>query len=353
MSNLKIFSIRKGEVSKEKEYSQFLDRCQKSVIQQTIEWRNTIADLSSDESIFLLAKKENEPVGALPCYIYHSSLGNIITSIPHAGPLGGVACSMKKEEEKREVYRILLDEMIKTGKETACVLATVITSPFVNDLKIYKKSLSFDYLRENFTQYVDLTKPFNFSHGIRNDVNKGQRLGLKVRELKNLSEVNSWYKIHRKRMGELQTTSLPRKLFLNAFDFLVPKKGRFFAIEYQGKIIGGCLYIFHRDIIDVYMLSSDSRFRQLSPGTFLTDYVIRWAKENGFRYFNFQSSKKRGDGVYKFKAQFGAIDTSYYFLTKKIGDITKILATPLEEIKEKYRWHYVLPYNLWDKKEKK
>ncbi len=324
-------------------YETFLLSCPNSVVQQTLAWSNVITDMDRDQAFFCMVVDRNQVIGVLPLYVYKHPLGNILTSVPYPGPLGGVAASQKNNA----IYAALLDSMEEVSKKNECVAATIITSPFAQDIEIYRKVMRIDYEMENFTQCVDLQQPLLFSHGIRNKLHKN--IGeLEIFESNEREVIEKWWNIHRKRMSELGADPIPLELFHAISTHLVPHHARFFFITSAGTLIGGCLYIFHRDILDVYMLSCDSDYQKISPATHLTNHTIRWAKENGFRVYNFQSSKRKGDGVYQFKAQWGAKEVPYFFLTKTFRPLGKLIGKPLSDIRRAYQWHYLAPFSLWD-----
>lgn len=68
------------------------------------------------------------------------------------------------------------------------------------------------------------------------------------------------------------------------------------------KKVAGYLNFDYEDHIWVYNSGLDFRFSDLSPGWVLLGYLLKWANENGRKYFDFM----RGDEDYKYR--FGAVD---------------------------------------------
>jgi hypothetical protein len=298
--------------------------------------------MKTDPAYLLTAEKRGRIVDVLPIFFYKHRYGNILSSVPFPGPLGGIATT---EKNRLPVYKTLLRAMCQLATRKNCISATVITSPVTQDYDIYKKALDFDYELENFTQIVPLTPPLSLSHGIRNRLNK--KHDLTISESHDPAIIKAWWKIHRERMDEFDSTPIPLAFFLSIAKYLVPASARFFFVWHKNRVVAGCLYIFHRDIMDVYMLSSDATYNSLSPATYLTHHTILWAKKHGITRYNFQSSKKRGDGVYTFKTQWGAKEARYYFLTKTFTNMPTFLKRPLGTIRKAYTWHYVLPFSAW------
>ena len=47
---------------------------------------------------------------------------------------------------------------------------------------------------------------------------------------------------------------------------------------------------------------------------------MRWARSQGFRFFNWQGSPP-GSGVYRYKKGWGSEDYAYSYLTRVTGDV--------------------------------
>ena len=73
-------------------------------------------------------------------------------------------------------------------------------------------------------------------------------------------------------------------------------------LEAGNKKVAGYLNFDYEDHIWVYNSGLDFRFSDLSPGWVLLGHLLKWANENGRKYFDFM----RGDEDYKYR--FGAID---------------------------------------------
>jgi len=304
--------------------------------------------MGKDSWVLFLAKKQGRIVGALSTFIFRHRLGTSLNSIPYPGPMGGIATDISKDHAST-IYEILLGHLVAFGRQNNIDLLTTITSPFQNDIYLYERYLNPTHILKNFTQYVDLKNPLRFSHGIRQRIRKTDSSSYQIWEDDKISIIKQWWLIYRLRMRELGVRPIPLQFFLSIRENLAPKNARFFFINVEEKLVGGCVYIFHRDILDVYMLSCLSRYNSLSPATLLTYQTIAWARKKGFRIYNFQSSKRRGDGVYQFKAQWGAVEAPYYFVTKVLhkAKLEGMLDVPFERITTGYRWHYLLPYYMW------
>ena len=87
-----------------------------------------------------------------------------------------------------------------------------------------------------------------------------------------------------------------------------------------------------------------SRHAPHRPNHLLASHSIGWARENGFRYYNWQGSPP-GSGVERFKRQWGGREYDYCFFTRITGDPSPYLDSSVSQLLDGYRWHYVLPFD--------
>src|SRR5262245_5451084 len=139
-----------------RQYDALFADCPHAFIQQSTAWAEAIAALGPDQPLFLMAVREGAAVGGLPLYLFQGPAGSILTSVPQAGPLGGVF--VRRGEPAEPVYAALLERAERIAREQRCLAFTVITSPFADDLALYERHLRPDLLLENFTQAVSLER---------------------------------------------------------------------------------------------------------------------------------------------------------------------------------------------------
>jgi len=335
------------------EIEAFFEHCPGSFAQQTPAWRNVIAPLGPDAPHFLVCRRAGEVVGVMPAYAFDGPLGRILTSVPQAGPLGGIACGWAAGAEA--VYDALLEAYLALANSLDAVVATLITNPFHPDRALYEKRFRPDYDLENVTQVLDLEEdldeggmPARMSANLRRNLRKATSGGLRIDEDQSAENLEAWYAIHAERHAEIGATPLPRELFRGALAEMVPKnKARFFFVRRtagRGEIVAGGFYVFHDQVIDALMPSTAKAYANLAPNFLLAAHTIRWARERGLRYYNWEPSPPAG-GVYRFKRQWGSRDITYHYLTRVTGDAAPFLQSTPAEISRHYPWHFVLPFD--------
>lgn len=337
----------------EAELESFFNECPTSFAQQTPAWRDVIAPLGPDDSHFLICRDGGKIVGALPAYRFEGPLGAILTSVPQAGPLGGIACLPNLDPAG--IYETLIDGFLDLARSRQCALASVISNPFWPDRSFYEEFLRPDYVLENECQVLDLDAAIDTqgkfllaSSNLQRNLRKAESGKLRIDQEQTPDNVEQWYAIHADRHRRIGATPLPIGMFIGALDHMVPQdKACFFFVRLtdgSDEMIAGGFYVYHRQVIDALMPAMRTEFADLSPNFLLAAHTIRWAKRRGLRYYNWQGSPP-DSGVYRFKKQWGSSDASYSFLTKVTGDISPFGEATVEQVKSQYPWHYVMPFD--------
>ena len=337
-------------------YDRLFEACPAAFIQQSSYWADVIKDLGPDKPIFLLCGDGGKDLGGLPLYLYEHRLGNILTSVPQAGPLGGIFFREGlSEREIDRVYASLLEKAKQLGEENHCLALSIITNPFFQDLALYQCHLSPTYEYENFTQYIPLTeiivdgeitlRDYNRRSNLSRNVRKAKASGFSVGLCETDTEWDAWYQVHERRHRELGISPLSPKLFENIRRVLGPRtKAHLLLVKREQEIASGCLYIRHCRVMDVFMLSMDAKFADQVPNFLNTEHSLSWARKLGAETYNWQSSPDRASGVFGYKKQWGSAEASYSFVTKLFCRPEEIERIGLETIKREYAWHYVVPF---------
>lgn len=348
---LEIAALEAGNPGHDAELEAFFESCPWSFAQQTPAWRNVITRIDRDEPMFLGCRQNGALVGVLPAYRFAGPLGAILTSAPQAGPLGGIACT--RGPEAPAVYSALLGAYTDLAVRVDCSLATVVSNPFWPDREFYA-SFRPDYVLENRCLALDLKRDVD-AHGnllgvsshVRRHLRRAAQSGLVIDESQNPANVDAWYRVHAARHREIGATPLPPGLFTAALDEMVPRgKARFFFVREAtgGEIVAGGFYVLHGGTIDALMPSVSSEFAKRGANYLLARHSIRWAWEQGLRFYNWQPSPPES-GVYRFKKQWGSRDHDYGYFTRVTGDASRFTNSTPEEVRDGYRWHYVLPFD--------
>lgn len=356
--SLRVERVTLGSEASESAYRTFCESCPQVVAQQTLEWCYTIKDLGPDEPYLLMAKEGETVVGILPAYLYRHPLGNILTSVPQPGPLGGVSADPDYPDRKL-IYKELLGAMEEVARAEGCITMTVITSPFSDDRELYEGCGPWEFTLENFCQAIRLEEFFEpdgtvahrgyhrRSSNLGRNMAKARGSALTVRETDDDRTLDVWWEIHRERFETIGARPLPRELFSSFRRWMIHGgKGTFLGAFVEDTLVGGAWYVHHDGVMDSYMPSANELGLSLGAYYLIAEVSLHKARDLGVKWYNWQSSSSRTSGVYRFKAQWGSHDLTYAFLTRVVGDISSLCEAQEDEVRQAYRWHYVLPFSV-------
>lgn len=330
-----------------KEVVDFLDNSDYSVI-QNYPYMSSLFQNPHEKFFFIYCIKDSVIIGTLSFVIYFNRLGNIIQSIPKLAYGGVVSNDINKEE----VYKILLDEMIKIGRENNCVLATIGTSILENNIELYHKIFKPDYSKSNFYQlnYLNDTPLNKLNKKSRDSMNRKINKSIinNVEIIKNnLNYFDEWYEIYLQRFSEIGAEPFSYK-FLKELSYINMNnnRGDFYFAIYNKSLIGGTLVIYNENVIDYFASSYKTEWMYLNANNYILNEIHKSAITKKIKIFNWESSPNRTGGVYVFKSRWGATEREHYYITKVLGDISKLKLSNIDLIKENYKGYYVLPYNV-------
>lgn len=345
-----------GERAPRRQYDELIDACPQAFIQQTTLWAEIVSGIGPDEPIFLMAIEHGAAVAGLPLYLYQGPAGSILTSVPQLGPLGGVF--VRPGPAAEEAYSALLAEADRIARERGCIALTLITSPLRDDLDLYVRHLVPDLIFENFTQVVDLQRVIDGGRWILPDNSNGnpgktikaaKAAGLTAKQPESEHEFDRWLAVHQQRNRELGLSPCPEALLRNIQSLAIPKRCAFLQLVLAGdQVAAGSLFIQHREVCDVYLISMNSEFKRKAPNYLVFEQALIEMARRGVRWLNWQSSPSRGDGVYRFKKQWGSEERLYYFVTKLYGDPARLQSLGAEGLRKGYPGHYVVPFGVFE-----
>ena len=334
-------------------YEALFEACPQACIQQSTYWAEAIRQIGPDEPLFLMACEGDDAIAGLPLYYYDGPAGGILTSVPQAGPLGGIF--VRPASRREDAYAALLEEALRIARARRCLTLTIMSSPFEDDHDLYERFLAPDFSYQSFTQVVPLAKavrgtewvlPDNAERNPGRTIRKARAAGLTARLAESAEEFRRWYRIHERRHRELSLTPLPYSLLDRLRGALFPRQRAFLQIVMAGDdVAAGCLFVHHRDICDAFIMSMNSDFAPSAPNYLLVERALFTMAARGVRIMNWQSSPRRGHGVYSFKRQWGSEERPYYFLTKLFCNRRDLMALGAEGVRAGYPGHFVAPFD--------
>ena len=259
------------------------------------------------------------------------SLFNLIQKLSRRGIWrDGPIIHSNNKEERIKILQTIIEANDEICKKYDLVFLEGYISPYdrMVDNDYIQQFLNHGYTLSHFVTYIiEMLKPLEeiwktVSKKARGDVNRAKRRHIIVKKVDTFDELKNYLLLHNtwaKTKG-LEITDPFRdieKLWKNY------KAGleHFFLACKDEKIISAVRIVCFNDIAYAhFVVSSDSESTNLG-GTLLTWYTVEWAKDNGFRLYDFSGGKKSVDNnnnnsLLFYKKKWGGNEYHHYHLLK-------------------------------------
>jgi FemAB-related protein (PEP-CTERM system-associated) len=271
------------------------------------EWARVIKQAYGHDSLCVAGQDDKGRVGLLPAIVVRRPLfGTIVTSMPFLD--GGGPCS-SSPALATALVETLLGEARRVGAdrvELRCAQRLEIAEPPM----AHKVNMVLPLPAEAGQLWQQL------GGSVRNQIRKAERAGLSVAS-GGVELLDAFYEIHVERMRDLGSPVHDRAFFratLEAFG----GQARVVLVRKGATVVGGLVAIAFTDTLVVPWASCLKEHFALCPNMLLYWDTIRAGCAEGFRTFDFGRSTS-GSGTYKFKKQWGAVESPLYWYTLPIG----------------------------------
>lgn len=155
-----------------------------------------------------------------------------------------------------------------------------------------------------------------YKRSLRQKVNKLRGKHFKLYKAETTLEISAFAKIYNESMQKLQASEIYFFDETYFFKFLKFKsfESEIILCSYDNEITSGILVTYCKNIMQIHLAATDSRFLQESPMKLLFDEAVAIGKARGMSYLHLGSGVGgREDSLYHFKSCFS--DTSFEFTT--------------------------------------
>lgn len=186
-----------------------------------------------------------------------------------------------------------------------------------------EKGLAFDGVQPRFVMQLDISPSegailTEMKGKTRYNIRYGERKGVRIKENCTRRDLAIFYQILLETAQRDNFTVRSYPYFELLWDHLVPKgMGKLFMASYQGEYLAGA-FLFRLGPIAWYVYgASSNQQRNLMPNYLLQWAMIKWAKRNGCRIYDFRGVSGDLDpdsplyGLYRFKTGFSASLVEY------------------------------------------
>lgn len=348
-------------------YDKHINKCKLSFIQQSTKWGKIVNGISGDIPKFFYAEYAE---GLITCsmYLYKGEYGNIMVSNIQAGNIGCISYQ-GESGGKESAYRKMIESVVDEARNCNCMLVTITSNPFDDDLDLIKRYLdpsmgmksfvSSIYLDDYFDEDGNVTyRDYNRRSNLSRNIKKSYRNNFEFYSSNNVEDMLYWYNnIHCKRLCELGGQPLPVDIFMNVLSAKGFKDNyRMFYVKHSGKIVGGDLCVFNeKGIFENFMMSTDSELHDTGLNYFLTDNLLKWCWSNDMIIYDWQSTWPPNGGIFRFKKQWGSISYDYSYCCRILDSekVSRLSNMSHSCVNASYKGHFVVPYQFLTTREAK
>jgi len=248
------------------------------------------------------------------------------------------------KEDRIKILQTIIEANDEIFKKYNLVFIEGYISPYdkMVDNDYIQKFVNHEYtLSFSYTYIIDMLKPIdeiwkNVARKARGDVNRAKRRNLIVKKINTFDDLKQYLLLH---SNWVKTKGLELSDPFRDIEELWKnhKKGmeEFFLAYKDDRLISAVRIVCFNGIAYAhFVVSSDSESTNLG-GSYLTWYTIEWAKNNGFKLYDFSGGNKSSaeHSLVFYKKKWGGSEYTHYNLVK---------------IKKKYHYKiYKLLFNLF------
>jgi CelD/BcsL family acetyltransferase involved in cellulose biosynthesis len=150
----------------------------------------------------------------------------------------------------------------------------------------------------------------------RRAIRKAERDGLTVRCAENKEELRAFFELHLSlRKYKYRMLAQPYLFFENIWGHFIEKQqGALMVALYQGKIIGGVMFLEWQNKLYYKFNASHPAYTALRPNDLITWEGIKYGKANGYTCLDFGLSDWDQEGLVRYKRKFATEEKTISFL---------------------------------------
>ena len=139
-------------------------------------------------------------------------------------------------------------------------------------------------------------------------------MNIEIREITGSESLPEFYGLIKETYKKAKIPLADISLFKSAYDVLAPcGMVKYFFATYNNINIGAQAFLLYKDRIFAWYLGAAKEYLNYHPNEYLTWYILKWGKCQGFRVFDFGGAGKPGVkyGPRDYKREFGGDEVNY------------------------------------------
>lgn len=292
--------VKLAENNDKIKWGQFVNTSSNSSPFHLFDWKEIFENNYGLKTFYLMAMDNGVIKGILPLVLLKSRLtGTFFVSFPVSDD-GGI-CT-----EDEEAYNLLLQESIEIAKKEKADYIEFRHKKRYMGLATKTSKLSL-WLKLK-TDPQELWK--GFKDKVRNQIRKTQKCGLEIK-IGGIEDIDRFYEVFAINMRDLGIPVHSKKFFIDILK-VFPQKAKIFSVLKDNQTLASGLTFSFKDRLEVPWASSIRKYNKFCPNHLLYWEMLKFACNNGYRYFNFGRSNK-DSGTFRFKEQWGAEPKQLYW----------------------------------------
>jgi len=347
------FTIERLLPELEGAYESFVHSIEDALLYSSLKYRNLLKGFlgASVEDHYFIARSDNGVISAaLPSFVCHvEGYGPVANSLPFYGSNGGVIV----RSQDKHVVSPLLHHFRNFTDTMSCSSATVITSPFQDDLEPYEACLAPTHKDSRIGQVtrlptagIDPEKAIMASlhHKTRNMVRKAIKQNIKVTHNPWEGAFRFLATTHADNISALGGKTKPL-CFFQAIQstFSYGRDYRIYTAWHDDMPIAALLVFYFNKTVEYFTPAIVQAYKTWQPMSLLIFNAMADSITQGFAWWNWGGTWRQQTGVYQFKRSWGALDKPYSYYTRVVD--SGLMQNSLQELQSLAPYFFIAPYD--------
>lgn len=271
-------------------YAAFVRAHPDATLFHSLAWCDAVADSFPHQPLHLIARRDEQVVGALPLFLVKSRLaGRIMVSVPY-GVEGGILAS-----DDATSAALLAWARDLAVEHRCCAIELRSRHAAIPDSPVDDRYVTFERELPDRAEDVPDWLPRKARAAARQGRDKHGLVADFGDHL--LPEV---WKLYARSMRRLASITYPLR-FLNRLCSATPHRHGVCVVRHQGRPVAGLVTFFFRNRVMPYFVGMTDDARRYSAANYLYFITTQRAVEAGFRIFDFGRTRRGNQGSFDFK----------------------------------------------------